>query len=224
MPRKTASSAAEKPKDLEFVSKTGVVLTEPEEAGKYEALALDAQINTKIAECSEQLVRAYLELGDSLARMRESKGFKELGFDSWDSYLSSKQEFGRSYLIYICKLGQAKTLGLHIDESMSATKLIEFAKKTSPEKIGPLIDATWEEVKDKSVKETDSYLTEWVAKHPKEFGRAKKGSKAGRKPDTYTQKLEKQYEKLTAKQRKDYLAQMVQFLTARGFNLVESDS
>jgi hypothetical protein len=226
MARKFTGSVAEMAKNVTSASPSEniVALLGPCELDASVAEALDAEINAKIAECSEQLARVYLELGRSLVLMRDSKGFKALGFPKWENYLDSKRDFGRTYLSYLYKLGKAGELEQYLDQGMSATKLIEFAKKTTPEKVGILIEATWEEVKERSVKDTDKFLSEWVAKHQKEFGRAKTGSKAGRKKLTLVQRFDSQYKKLSTKDRKDYLAQMVQFLTTQGFNVAESES
>lgn len=178
---------------------------------------MDSTINAKLRENSEHLARAYLELADLLRSMSETGGYKLLGYDKWENYLATKSEFGRTYLSYLYKLGLAGDLRPYLDQGISASKFIEFAKRTDyPEKIPQLIEATWEEVRDKSVRETGKVLDGYVASHQEEYRRPRKRTGAGRPKLTWQQRFRGQFEALDEAQRAQYVGQMKAFLKELG--------
>lgn len=182
-----------------------------------DARSLDQQIDDKIRGVSEQLALAYLEVAAALKKMRDSKGYTYLGHATWEKYLESKKEFGRSYLSYLYKLGQAGDLKGHLEEKgIPGTKLIEYVKRTDyPEKLPQLIEATWEEVKDVPVRQMGVQLNKYIEKHAKEYKKPKSGKTGGRPKLTMAEKLDKQYRSLSGKEKKDFLAQVQQFLEAK---------
>ncbi|MBO9541104.1 hypothetical protein J7643_10995 [bacterium] len=176
------------------------------------AKELDANISAKIKECSDHLARAYLELGKALSEMNETKGYIHLGFLKWEAYLESKKEFGRTYLSYLYKLGQAGNLERFLDIGIPASKFIEFAKKTEkPEKISQLIEETWESVKDKSVRDTAKFLGEYVSQKPEHFKKPKATTKAGRPKLSWKDRFTKEYSKLSPAEQDQYLFGFAEF-------------
>lgn len=190
---------------------------------KKTAHTLDASINEKIRTSQEHLAVAYLDLAASLREMNETKGYLHLRapdgtyFSKWEDYLSSKNEFGRTYLSYLYKLGQAGDLQKYLEQGITASKFIEFAKRTDfPEKIPQLIEATWEEVKDKPVRETAKMLDQYVDAHRDEFKKPKRQTGAGRSKMTWKERFQSQYEKLSADEQADFLKQLRAFVKEVG--------
>lgn len=182
------------------------------DVAEADARRLDASINERIRKASEDLAQTYLEVGALLKRMRESEGFLKLGFEKWEHYLDSKTEFGRSYLSYLYKIGSAGDLKAFLERGMSGSKLIEFAKRTDfPEKIPQLIEATWEEVRDKSARETRVVLDNFVREHEAEY-RREKPKKVGRPRLTVKNRLEKEYRALPESERSAFISLIKEFV------------
>lgn len=177
------------------------------------AEALDAQINQKIADCTGKLVRAYLDLAISLKQMRDTAGYKHLQFTSWEEYLESKREFGRTYLSYLYKLGQVEDLHQYADKGLSASQLIECAKVASRNEIAGLLATTVEAIKGKTVKQTREILREHVA--AKKLQRVSTASleKRGRKPDPWKKKFQNQFQALSRQEQSKFLMDMRDFLS-----------
>lgn len=207
-------------------SEAGVVVpevlpAESEQTHDLEAArALDTAINEKIEKAGNALASAYLSLAESLSEMRRTKGYKYLdpSYKTWDEYLQSKKSFGRAYLFFLAKLGESNLdqLRSYLDLGMPASKFIEYAKTpVLPEKIPQLISTTWEEVKDRSVRETSKFLRDFVSEHADEFAKPKRtfsGKKPGRTKSPWQQKLQRQYDKLTPEEQKSYLTALREFV------------
>ena len=180
---------------------------------KAKAAELDGKIDAQIKGLGDQLAKAYLAVGAFLKEMRDTGGYAHLGHETWEAYLDSKKEYGRTYLSYLYKLGQATGLDAFVGQGMSGTKLIEFAKRTDyPGMIPRLIEATWEEVKDSPVRETAVRLGKFVAEHP-EFRRERgKGKGGGRPRLTLRDRLEREWAALgTDGDRDEYVATLRAF-------------
>lgn len=117
-----------------------------------EAKELDRQINEKSSQFSE-LVEVLFELAILLKQMKATRGYKAIGFDKWSEYLASKP-FSKTYLYQITRLGFIEDLEPVRSRNIPPTILLEYVTNTDfPEKVQELIDSTWEQVKDKTVRE-----------------------------------------------------------------------
>lgn len=184
--------------------------------GGADPVEIDRQITCKIEECANQLALKYWELGRLLNWMRDNKRYKKLGFDNWQAYLDSKRsEFGRSYQHYLVKLGQIENIEKYLQTGMSGTKLIEFIKKAPEVKdVTVLLEAQWEAVKNKSVRDTGQILEKYVAEHPNDFQRSRPHSGAGRPKLDLNEKLKNQYDKITNEVAKaNFIAEVEKFLS-----------
>lgn len=93
-----------------------------------------------------------------------------LGCPTWEKYLATKQQYGRTFLSYILKLGHAGDIEHQVARGISGSQLVEFAKACGyPEKISPLIEAKWEDVGHLSVRKMREALREHVAEHHDDF-------------------------------------------------------
>lgn len=182
---------------------------------KSAARALDAQINKKIADCSGKLVRAYLDLAKSLKQMRDSEGYTHLDieFKSWEEYLESKREFGRTYLSYLYKLGQVEDLQQYADKGLSASQFIECAKVASGNEIAGLLAETADAIKDKTVKQTREHLREHVAAKRLQRVSTASTEKRGRKPDPWKKRFQNQFNALPKQEQDKFLLDMRAFLS-----------
>lgn len=183
-----------------------------------DARTLDLVIDQKIQKAGNALALTYLDLAESLNKMKRTKGYRTLGFDNWEKYLQSKKTFGRAYLFFLAKLGQTNVseLRAYLDQGMTASKFIEYSKTSVlPEKIPQLIEKTWDEVKDKSTRETSRILRGFISEHADEFAKPKRtytGNKPGRAKSPWQNKIQQQYEKLTMEDQKSYLAALREFV------------
>jgi hypothetical protein len=205
VPKKKAEPPAEKAVAITAKAKVAVKAAKSvPTTAEAMAAELDKKIDAQIKGLGDQLAKAYLAVGAFLKEMRDTEGYAHLGHETWEAYLDSKKEYGRTYLSYLYKLGQATGLDAFLAQGMSGTKLIEFAKRTDfPEKIPQLIEATWEEVKDAPVRETAIRLGRFVAEHP-EFKKVKGAGKGSGRPRlTLRDRLEKEWAALTTDAERD---------------------
>lgn len=173
---------------------------------------LNRQIDAKIRECSDNLARGYLELASLLNVMRSGKAYTFLGFEKWGDYLASKKEYGRTYLLYLYRLGQAGDLQRYVDQGVNPAKLIEYAKKVPPTKIPELIDATWELIKDKSVREASKELDAYVSANPGFQGKRRKNTTRTVRVG-WKDRLKKEYKELQASEREAFIKELQSFLS-----------
>jgi hypothetical protein len=188
-----------------------------EPLSKDAAEILDASINEQIKSCSQALASAYFKLAKSLQEMKKGKGYRQLGKGSWEEYLQSKSEFGRTYLSYMLKIGRVgdtTPLEGFVQQGLTATQLIEYVKATDyPEKLPEVIEATWEEVKGKSVTETRQALKKHIENNIAEFKKPKR-SRAVKAKD-WKGTFSKQFTKLDKAKQADYLQAMQAFLQSQ---------
>lgn len=183
--------------------------------GAQLALELDERINVKLERMGQQLAQALVELGADLARMKISRGYFQLGYRSWETYLETKRTYGRTYLSYILKLGQAGDLATCLELGMSGAQLVEYAKHCDfPAKLPQLIEATWEEVSGKSVRESRVFLNEYVQEHHEDYKKPGRREVLLVKAPTqkWRQSFRRQFSRLSEAERAAYLAEMEAFL------------
>jgi hypothetical protein len=136
-----------------------------------EATALDREIDQHIQSHGRQTVELYLALGRCLAKLHAGRGYKALGFQHWKDYLATKPDFGRTYMSFILKVGEAAEQGhLALDpfmaEGLNGTLLLTYAQMTDqPDKIQDLIAATWPEIKGKGIRDAEKALRAYVDAH-----------------------------------------------------------
>lgn len=158
-----ATSLAVVPKiaDAEIVSATD------------EAHARHARILDKVREVSS-LAQQHLELAALLREMQETKGYRELDFNTWEEYLRSLG-LGRTFLSLLLKLGRAGDLDRFVDQGMGASMIIEYAKHVGvPQKIPAAIEATFQKVVNLPVREASKEIAMFVAEHAEDFKRPRK--------------------------------------------------
>jgi hypothetical protein len=147
---------------------TGLLLADLTPA---EAAALDQEVDQHIQTYGRQSIELYLALGSCLAKLHAGRGYKALGFPYWKDYLAAKPDFGRTYLSFILKVGEAKELGKlaiepYVAEGLNGTQLLTYAQMTDqPDKIQDLIAATWPDIKGKGVREAEKSLRAYVDAH-----------------------------------------------------------
>lgn len=189
------------------------------ESRRQAAEALNTQIDKSIRSASNQLAQAYLDLAALLKQMHDSGAFRLIAggeYATWGAYLASKQEYGRTYLSYLWKLAHAGDLRRFVDEGVSASKLVEVAKHTDyPERIPALLEATWGQIRDLTVREAGRHVREYVDAHPATYKRPRKASRRGRPRTPLSQRLRRQFEAIPGAQERDqFLSQVRIFLEA----------
>jgi hypothetical protein len=221
---KKAASTAPAPEPEVVQAKVELVVpkepTEVSEEDKANAQRLDKEINEKIQRASNTLAEAYLDLAESLKQMKSTKGYKLIGHTTWGNYLESKTEFGRAYLFFLAKLGESDLdqLRAYLGKGLHASKFISFAKTSvAPEKIPQLISATWERIKDKSVRDTNTYLKDYLQEHPelqKPKAESTSGKRRGRVKSPWISKIKTQFNRLGDEDRAEYIKALKEFLKA----------
>ncbi|MDB5098874.1 MAG: hypothetical protein JWM80_3295 [Cyanobacteria bacterium RYN_339] len=139
-----------------------------------EANALDCEIDRKLEAC-DQLLHAYVDAGQQLARMQETKGYAALGYRKWGDYLESKDRWGRTHLSYLLKLGRAGDATMFTELGMLPAVLIHYVKHVSyPEKVQDAIAATWSTVKDLKPKDAEVEIKKFVEDNDFDFKKPRK--------------------------------------------------
>lgn len=181
------------------------------------AADLDARIDERLERMGKTLARALFELGCDLSRMKASRGYLRLGYKSWEGYLESKRAYGRTYLSYVLKLGQAEDLEPCLSLGMRGAQLVEFAKHTDfPKKLPQLIEATWPEVQAKSIRQMRDFLDDFVQAHRDEYKKPEKRDVLLIKGPSqkWRQSFKRQFERLPDTDREAFLAEMEAFVIA----------
>lgn len=174
---------------------------------------LDQEINRKLIDTGNRLAVALLSLGKDLAVMHASKGYKSLGYRLWEHYLESKRQYGRTYLSYLLRLGQAGELPEAQAFGLSGSQLVEYAKHTDvPSKIPQLIRETWHEVEGASVRAMGRYIREYVDERSDEFRKRPRPILAPRRARQWIHRIKKQLEKLEVHEQSEYLTELEQLL------------
>lgn len=184
---------------------------------------LDKEIDRKLIETGSRLAISLLALGKDLAAMHASKGYQRLGYRLWEHYLESKRQYGRTYLSYLLRLGQAGELAEVQAFGLSGSQLIEYAKHTDlPAKIPQLIRETWSEVEGTSVRAMGRHLREYVDERSDEFRKRPRPILAPRRARQWVHRIKKQLEKLEPHEQSEYLLELEQLIreyrSRRGVN------
>ena len=116
------------------------------------ALALDRAIGARLARKEQNLAADYLAVGRGLAEMQATRGFRLVGYPTFEGYLKARPAFGRTYYSYLIKLGRARGLE-PLPPGIGGAQLVEYAKATDyPDLVGWLIGETWDDVRGLTVR------------------------------------------------------------------------
>ena len=181
-----------------------------------ESQALDQQIDTQIGAATQQTLASYLALGSLLKNMHDGEGYRALHFKTWRDYCESKHEFGLTYMTMITKLGQAGITDLSAYPGITATVLIEYARATDyPEKLTALMQATWNDVKGMTVRDTTAHLRSVVQANWSTYKKRHQGAAEHVHKD-WVGRLHKEMAGLTGDDLAGFLAAMQTVLAEQG--------
>lgn len=183
-----------------------------------EASGLDHEIDRHIATHGRQSVELYVALGRCLAKLHAGRGYKALGFKHWKDYLAAKPDFGRTYLTYILKIGEAAELGhLELDalvaDGLNGSMLLTYAQMTDqPDKIQDLMAATWHDLKRKGVREAEKSLREYVDAHWSTYRKRPKPEPHAPHTGSWQPIWEADFRSLDAAGQAAYIQEMLDFI------------
>ena len=143
-----------------------------EKVSANRARELDARINAGLRKLSDALAESYVTIAANLREMYESRAYHHLGVATWEDYLRTKQAFGRTYLSFLLKIGQAGDLTGYLKDGIGASQLVEYARATNyPARIPDLLQQTWPRFKGCSIRELRQCLRGFVQEHQEVFKR-----------------------------------------------------
>lgn len=176
---------------------------------------MDRRVDEGLARLGIDLARSYLELGQHLCTIYQTRGYKLLGYERWEDYLASKRTYGRTYLSYILRLGQAGNLDRYVEAGLGASQLIEYAKAArDPLEIPALIDETWPLVQGRSIREMRRILSN----RPQRLGDIRKIREAVW-PHRLRRTLLRRMRELPREQQAEFLDALREFLVTEGARL-----
>lgn len=131
----------------------------------YSAADLDRMIDADLEKLNEALARTYISVARALATIRATKGYRDLGYSTWEAYLEAKRNsisrhaYSKSFAYLLAKLGRANDIDEVLPPDIGGSQLMAYvAACRSPEQIGPLINTTWNDVKSHPIRELRSCL------------------------------------------------------------------
>lgn len=182
------------------------------------AKALDVEIRTGVETYGKGSFDFNVATGRTLAKFHAGRGYKALGYQNWKSYLAAMPDLGLTQLNKMMRIGEAVELGLlQVDtfkaDGMNGTTLLLYGQLTDRlDKLQPLIEATWSQVKGKSVRDVEQFLQSYVDQHWDDYHSHPKRPNQGSGKTDHAQKWETEFRTMDADGQAAFIKQMWDFL------------